>query len=61
MFRPGWLSICRFGSALIARQVGGVADSGVTWHSPARSLASRTAGSLLIEKTSVSIFGFGPQ
>ncbi len=33
----------------------------ITRHSLARSLASRTAGSLLMEKTSVSIFGFGPQ
>ena len=33
----------------------------MTWHSLARSFASRTAGSLLIENTSVSIFGFWPQ
>ena len=31
----------------------------MTWHSLARSFASRTAGSLLIENTSASTFGFG--
>ena len=53
MFRPSWRISLSAGLASICWMSPGLGNA-ITWHSPARSLVSRTSGFGVIENTSES-------